>query len=86
MFHGQLIDSAYSSLQASQHDLERQRITDNLKKNLAARPEKGMLVERRSYIFALSHNLLSSFVHLVSYSFIQDLKGFKILGSYCWII
>jgi len=38
----------FSSLQASQHDLERQRITDNLKKNLAARPEKGMLVERMS--------------------------------------
>ena len=35
------------ALQASQHELERQRITDNLKKNLAQRPEKEQLVERK---------------------------------------
>ena len=34
------------ALQAQQHELERQRITDNLKKGLKQRPEKEELVER----------------------------------------
>lgn len=36
------------ALQAAQQDLERQRITDSLKKNLANRPEKDDLIGRKS--------------------------------------
>jgi len=35
------------SLQARQLELERQRATDNLKKGLEKRPERGELVERK---------------------------------------
>ena len=35
------------ALQASQQELAKQRVTDALKKNLAQRPEKDELVERK---------------------------------------
>jgi hypothetical protein len=37
---------AYRALQAKQLELERQKITDNLKKGLEHRPERDALVER----------------------------------------
>ena len=41
-----LLDSnAAPALQAKQHELERQQVSDNLKKGLAKRPEKDELVE-----------------------------------------
>jgi hypothetical protein len=36
----------FRALQSKQHDLERQKITDNLKKGLEHRPERDELVER----------------------------------------
>lgn len=36
----------HSSLQAAQHDLARQKASDNLKKHLEKRPERENLVER----------------------------------------
>jgi hypothetical protein len=44
--HILLDTTAAPALQAKQAELERQRITDNLKKGLAKRPEKEELVER----------------------------------------
>lgn len=44
--HILLDTTAAPALQARQAELERQRITDNLKKGLAKRPEKEDLVER----------------------------------------
>ncbi|MCJ1336938.1 hypothetical protein MMC09_002216 [Bachmanniomyces sp. S44760] len=42
-----LLDSnAAPSLQAAQHDLERQRATDSLKKGLDKRPDREELIER----------------------------------------
>lgn len=43
----------YSSLQAAQQELERQRATDNLKKGLEHRPEREEL-ERRMYTVSTS--------------------------------
>lgn len=36
----------FRSLQAAQHDLERQKASDSLKKHLEKRPDREMLVER----------------------------------------
>jgi uncharacterized membrane protein len=36
------------ALQAKQHELERQKQTDNLRKNLEKRPEREELVEREN--------------------------------------
>lgn len=47
--HILLDTTAAPALQARQAELERQRITDNLKKGLAKRPEKDQLVERKSF-------------------------------------
>lgn len=44
--HILLDTTAAPALQAKQAELERQRITDNLKKGLSKRPEKEELVER----------------------------------------
>ena len=44
--HILLDTTAAPALQARQAELERQRITDNLKKGLAKRPEKEELVEK----------------------------------------
>lgn len=38
------------ALQARQQELERQRATDNLKKGLEKRPERGELVERKCHV------------------------------------
>lgn len=46
--HILLDTTAAPALQAKQAELERQRITDNLKKGLSKRPEKEVLVERMS--------------------------------------
>lgn len=46
--HILLDTTAAPALQARQAELERQRITDNLKKGLQKRPEKGELVDRKS--------------------------------------
>jgi len=46
--HILLDTTAAPALQARQAELERQRITDNLKKGLSKRPEKEELVERAS--------------------------------------
>jgi len=35
-------------IQAAQHELEKQKITDNLKKGLGQRPERDALIERKS--------------------------------------
>ena len=43
------------ALQARQQELERQRATDNLKKGLEKRPERGELVERKCHL-SLLHN------------------------------
>lgn len=45
--HILLDTTAAPALQARQAELERQRITDNLKKGLAKRPEKEELVDRK---------------------------------------
>jgi len=47
------------ALQARQLELERQRATDNLKKGLGKRPERGELVERECCIFLLLVLMLS---------------------------
>jgi RPEL repeat protein len=39
------------ALQSVQHDLERQKITDNLRKGLEHRPEREELVERMCFLF-----------------------------------
>jgi hypothetical protein len=44
--HILLNTNAAPSLQAKQLELERQRATDNLKKGLGRRPERGELVDR----------------------------------------
>jgi hypothetical protein len=45
--HILLDTTAAPALQAKQLELERQRATDNLKKGLEKRPERGELVERK---------------------------------------
>lgn len=45
----------YRALQAQQQELERQRITDSLKKGLSHRPDKEELVERKHSITASSN-------------------------------
>ena len=47
--HILLDTNAAPSLQAAQHDLEKQRITDSLKKGLEHRPEREDLEQRESY-------------------------------------
>jgi hypothetical protein len=52
-------DGNGSALQSKQHDLERQKITDNLKKGLEHRPEREELVERTSSPFTTPYALNS---------------------------
>jgi RPEL repeat len=47
-------------LQAAQHELEKQKITDNLKKNLEHRPEREELVERKYMTFTRGTVLMRS--------------------------
>lgn len=50
-----------SALQAQQQELQRSKITDSLKKNLANRPEKDELVQRTcmiSYILSNAYHTL----------------------------
>jgi RPEL repeat len=44
--HNTNVSPHRSALQAAQHDLERQKITDNLKKGLEHRPHRESLIER----------------------------------------
>jgi hypothetical protein len=37
----------HRSIQAAQYELEKQKITDNLKKGLEHRPERDALIERK---------------------------------------
>ena len=68
------------ALQARQLELERQRATDNLKKGLEKRPERGELVERKCCCFSCcfqlqgiwssflcsSHSVLTFLSHAIS--------------------
>jgi hypothetical protein len=67
-----LIERGNSALQAAQHELERSRVTDNLKKGLEQRPDREDLVQRMSF----SGNHLPS--HL------EGLFLEKILGLQNW--
>ena len=63
--HILLDTNAAPSLQAKALELERQRATDNLKKGLGKRPERGELVDRESACLSSilpSHRLLSWFL------------------------
>lgn len=42
-----------SALQAAQHELERSRVTDNLKKGLEHRPDREDLVQRMSSLLTI---------------------------------
>lgn len=68
------------ALQARQLELERQRATDNLKKGLGKRPERGELVERKCHVSLLrgSPRLVSSSCRVSSGVFTSvTLEGFR---------
>ena len=60
---------SFSSLQAAQHDLERQRATDSLKKGLDKRPDREELIERRlpALVYACHHDMCTLRTDLVIY-------------------
>jgi hypothetical protein len=60
--HILLDTNAAPSLQAKALELERQRATDNLKKGLGKRPERGELVDRE-FSWFFRHSVASSFVN-----------------------
>jgi len=72
--HILLDTNAAPALQAKQLELERQRATDNLKKGLGKRPERGELVDREfSFLFFSSRFVFyflsaSTLVFLCAYS------------------
>ena len=60
--HILLDTNAAPALQAKQLELERQRATDNLKKGLGKRPERGELVERELCFFFFFFGFLEFFI------------------------
>jgi hypothetical protein len=76
--HILLDTNAAPSLQAKALELERQRATDNLKKGLGKRPERGELVDRE-FFFDL-------FIYLPSSGFFRHLLGLERPAMSTWPI
>lgn len=71
------------ALQARQLELERQRATDNLKKGLEKRPERGELVERKCCFYLLQARFVLSYSQIVLCSrFCLTLYHRDAIGSY----
>lgn len=68
------------ALQARQLELERQRATDNLKKGLEKRPERGELVGRKCRLYLCC---TSDFFHLMLLSAVENIIVFLMSKPFC---